>query len=125
MQLRFDFAKDDCFGFTGWFVDDVRIFGCLSSGDCDANGIPDEIDVNLGGGPTVLLRQVPNNSSGSLSDADPHPTLGVNTLAENFDLMRPSILESLKIWGAYTGDTVVRTTLPFGFIRRRMAFPAR
>lgn len=107
LQVRFEFGKDGCFGFTGWFIDDVEIYGCTSSGDCNTNGIPDEIDRAQGPAPERLLQQVANGSSGNLSDADPHPSLGINKLAENFLLLHDAVVHSLNIWGGYTGNTPV------------------
>lgn len=102
IRLRFDFAKDDCFGLTGWFVDDVRIFACGSSGDCDGNGLPDEMDAELALNAAYFLRQIPNGSTSFISDADPHPSAGVNKRAEDFVLLRPARLEALRFWGGYT-----------------------
>lgn len=108
VSLRFHFAKDQCFGHSGWWVDDVAVYGCTSSGDCNENGIPDEVDHATGPAPEVLLSQPPNHrSSGNLSDADPHPALGVNLLAENFQVLRHKSLRSLRVWGGYTGNSVV------------------
>ena len=111
IQIRFDFGKDDCFGFTGWFIDDLEIYGCNSSGDCNDNGVPDELDVAGGPAADLLWKQEPNVSSGNLSDADPHPALGVNKLAEDFTLLRDRTIHAFKIWGGYTGDTPVATDL--------------
>lgn len=107
IQVRFDFSKDNCFGFTGWYVDDVSIFGCSSSGDCDRNGVPDEMDAILGTEGAALTIQTPNNSSGNLSDADPHPSLGVNKVADNFAVQRAASIETVLYWGGYTGNTPV------------------
>ncbi|MBX3395357.1 MAG: M4 family metallopeptidase [Phycisphaerae bacterium] len=102
IRVRFDFAKDDCFGLTGWFVDDVRIFACGSSGDCDGNGLPDEMDAELALDAAYFLRQIPNRSTSFISDADPHPSAGMNKRAEDFELLRPARLEGLRFWGGYT-----------------------
>lgn len=107
LQVRFDFGKDACFGFTGWFVDDFAVYDCSSSGDCNHNGAPDEVD--LADGPFVeeIERQMPNVSSGNLSDDDPHPSLGRNVLADDFLLPRARRVDAFKVWGAYTGNTPI------------------
>jgi Zn-dependent metalloprotease len=107
IEVRFDFAKDNCFGLTGWFVDAFVVYDCASSGDCNATGIADELDIAAGPGPQLLCMQVPNASSGNFSDIDPHPTLGVHRLAENFRLLYPRRIDSIRIWGGYLGDTPV------------------
>lgn len=107
IEIRFDFGKDSCFGYTGWFVDDVRVFACPGSADCNGNGVADEFEALIGGQDGPLFSQMANHSSGTLSDADPHPSLGVNKAAEDFQLLRPARIESLRVWGAYTGNTPV------------------
>jgi hypothetical protein len=47
IRLRFDFGKDGCTGYLGWFVDDFEVYHC--PGDCNGSGMPDECDVNCGG----------------------------------------------------------------------------
>lgn len=123
VQVRFDFGKDGCFGFTGWFVDDLRIYGCASSADCDANGIPDEMDAQLGNSVGIVLSQSPNKSTGSLSDADPHPSLGVNKLAEDFTLIRAVEIDSVRLWGAYTGNTPVPDSFTVNFYTAAAGVP--
>ncbi len=104
LQVRFDFGKDACFGFTGWFVDDFEVYDCANSGDCNDNGTPDEVDIADGPFIEEITRQIPNDSSGNLSDDDPHPSLGRNILAEDFQLLRATRVDSFRIWGAYTSD---------------------
>ncbi len=123
VQVRFDFGKDGCFGFTGWYVDDLRIYGCASSGDCDANGIPDEMDAQLGNSAAIILSQTPNKSTGGLSDADPHPSLGINKLAEDFKLIRAVEIESVRLWGAYTGNTPVPDSFTVNFYTAAAGVP--
>ncbi len=123
IQIRFDFGKDSCFGFTGWFVDDVRVFGCPGSADCDGNGVADEVDRALGLGDTYFLQQTRNKSSGTLSDADPHPSLGVNKAAEDFTLSRSARIESLRVWGAYTGNTPVPDDFTVNFYQSAGGIP--
>lgn len=38
IELRFDFGKDRCAGFDGWYVDDVTVYNCA---DCNLNDVPD------------------------------------------------------------------------------------
>jgi len=38
VEIRFDFGKDGCTGFTGWYVDDFVVYTCP---DCNFNGAPD------------------------------------------------------------------------------------
>lgn len=116
VRFRFRFAKDSCNGYTGWYIDDFVLFDCASSGDCNGNGIFDEADRSAGPAREILLSQLPNNkSTGNLSDADPHPSLGLNLLAENFDLLRPNTVHSLRVWGAYTGNMVVNDDFTIKF----------
>lgn len=107
IQIRFELGKDGCFGYRGWYVDDVVVYGCLSSGDCNGSGVPDEVERLQGPTPELLWRQVGNSSSGNLSDADLHPTIGVNLVAEDFRLLRGKILHTLKFRGGYTDNTPV------------------
>jgi len=39
VEVRFEFGKDGCEGLTGWYIDDVEVYGC---GDCDRDGIRDD-----------------------------------------------------------------------------------
>jgi Zn-dependent metalloprotease len=38
MEFRFDFGKDGCTGYGGWYVDDFVVYACP---DCNLNGEPD------------------------------------------------------------------------------------
>ncbi len=109
LRVRFSFGKDQCFGFDGWYVDDFEIYDCASSDDCNGNGIPDEVDIATGPADVSYISQQPNHSSGNLSDADPHPSLGVNKLADDFLLLRDGTVHKINIWGGYTGNTPVAT----------------
>lgn len=105
IQLRFRFGKDDCFGLTGWWVDNVRVSACRSSGDCNANDTPDEIDLEEGPAPEVLLNQPINlRALANLSDLDPHPAFGVNKIAEDLILLRPSRITGIRVRGGYDDD---------------------
>lgn len=42
LQVRFDFGKDGCTGFDGWYVDDFAVYRC---GDCNADGLTDEREI--------------------------------------------------------------------------------
>ncbi len=105
IQIRFELGKDGCFGYRGWYVDDLVIYGCLSSGDCNGSGVPDEVEQLAGPSRPRLWRQDGNGSSGNLSDADPHPSVGLNVVAEDFSLLRPHTLHVLRFRGGYTGNT--------------------
>ena len=107
VQVRFELGKDGCFGYRGWYVDDVVIYGCLSSGDCNGSGVPDEVERLAGPARPRLWRQEGNSSSGNISDADPHPSIGVNLVAEDFRLLRDQTLHVLRFRGGYTGNTPV------------------
>ena len=51
IKLRFDFGKDGCNpqpGFLGWFVDELMLYDCPNSPDCNGNAIADEIEEELG-----------------------------------------------------------------------------
>ncbi len=45
VQFRFDFGKDGCTGFKGWYVDDFKLYTCPL--DCNSNGIPDDVDLSI------------------------------------------------------------------------------
>ncbi|HPF40413.1 MAG TPA: M4 family metallopeptidase [Phycisphaerae bacterium] len=105
IRLRFRFGKDDCYGLTGWWVDDVRISACRSSADCNANGRPDEIDRAQGPAPRRLLDQPINlRATANLSDLDPHPTLGPHKVVEDFTLLRPARITRVRVRGGYDDD---------------------
>ena len=110
IRLRFRFAKDNCFGFDdrGWWVDDVRVVVCRSSGDCNQNGIADEIDRVDGPAPEVLLDQRINHRAiSNFSDLDPHPSLGVNLIAEDFEILRDRNVTAIRVRGGYSDDVPV------------------
>ena len=100
LQVRFDLSKDWCFGYTGWFIDDVEVYHCPASADCNSNAVADEVDLAAGPHRDALLVQPPNHSSGNGSDLDP-ATVGVAAVAENLALLRPQTVEALRLWGGY------------------------
>lgn len=51
ITLRFDFAKDDCGGVRGWYVDDVRVYDCP---DCDADGLADQDETHFAAASEIL-----------------------------------------------------------------------
>lgn len=38
VQFRFEFGKDGCTGFDGWYLSDLAVFTCLPAGDGDFDG---------------------------------------------------------------------------------------
>ncbi|MGD2111572.1 MAG: M4 family metallopeptidase, partial [Phycisphaerae bacterium] len=38
IEFRFDFGKDGCAGYSGWYLDDFRVYACP---DCNLNGVAD------------------------------------------------------------------------------------
>jgi Zn-dependent metalloprotease len=100
LQVRFDFSKDWCFGFTGWFVDDFEIYHCPTATDCNGNAVADDVDVAAGPHRDALVVQPPNHSSGNPSDLD-NSGMGVTALADNVIFLRPQALEVLRLWGGY------------------------
>lgn len=75
VTLRFDFAKDQCFGVTGWYVDDLLVYDCP---DCDNDGTSDhdearfaaasDILSNIGTGvPQSLLLNAPPQARGDVT----------------------------------------------------------
>ncbi|MFH0981710.1 MAG: M4 family metallopeptidase, partial [Planctomycetota bacterium] len=104
LQVRFDFAKDWCFGYTGWFIDNFEVYHCPASGDCNSNGIADDVDVAPGAHQVRFLQQPPNHSSGNPSDLD-NGGLGVTAIADNFLLLRRETIQSVGLWGGYHGGS--------------------
>ena len=51
VSVRFDFAKNDCIGVTGWYVDDVVVFDCP---DCDDDGQADQEELRFSSASPVL-----------------------------------------------------------------------
>ncbi|MCP4590238.1 MAG: M4 family metallopeptidase [bacterium] len=100
VQLRFDFSKDACFGYTGWYLDDFELYHCPASTDCNQNGTPDELDVEPGIHTELILEQPSNHSSGNPSDLD-DGGYGVTALAADFMLLRSQEIGSLRLWGGY------------------------
>ncbi|MCB9853013.1 MAG: M4 family metallopeptidase [Phycisphaerales bacterium] len=105
IRLKFSFGKDDCFGLTGWWVDNVRMTACRSSGDCNLNGTPDEIDRASGPGAELLLDQPINLLAlSNFSDLDPHPTLGPHKVVEDITLLRSTRISKVRVRGGYDDD---------------------
>jgi len=98
IQVRFDFGKDSCGGRGGWYVDDVQIYDCLATSDCDLNGVPDNHQMAHNGRPDVVIRHESSHSESVVSDADSQP---VNVEAERFDLLAAKTIVKVRIWGGY------------------------
>lgn len=49
--LRFEFGKNFCFGVTGWYVDDVKVYDC---GDCDGNARADDTELHFAAASDIL-----------------------------------------------------------------------
>lgn len=105
IRLRFRFGKDDCYGLTGWWIDDVLVSACRSSIDCNQNAVADEIDRAAGPAKQVLLHQPINLLAlANLSDVDPHPTFGPNKIAEDVSLLAPTSITGVRVRGGYDDD---------------------
>ncbi len=100
VQIRFDFGKDYCGGNGGWYVDDIRIYDCLSGLDCDNNGVLDDFQTSRTGQPDVVVEHTSGHSERSFSDADPIGTR-VNVEAERFVLLVPKTILGVRIFGGY------------------------
>jgi len=109
LQLRFRFSKDKCFGFTGWWIDDLRVFACGGI-DCNQNGIDDEIDRLDGPADRLLMaHELNRRATANFSDDDLHPLFGTNEVAEDFQLLFPAEINRITFWGGYENDMPVAT----------------
>jgi len=108
LQVRFDFGKDWCYGITGWFIDDFEVHHCPADGDCNSNGVADEIDLAQGEHQDCIVRHPPNHASGNPSDLD-DGGLGATAMADNFLLLRRQAFESIRLWGGYYPDSLAPT----------------
>ncbi|MBN1514468.1 MAG: M4 family metallopeptidase [Phycisphaerae bacterium] len=99
VEVRFEFSKDWCYGLTGWYVDDVEVYHCPDATDCDGNSVADDVDLAGGVHRDAPVSQPPNHSSSFPSDLDPWS--GVTAIADNFILLRPQSIESIRLWGGY------------------------
>jgi len=100
MRIRFELGKDSCSGAHGWYLDDVRVYDCTASEDCDNNGVPDEVQTAEGAHPDVVVHHASAHGDGEFSDADRPPGL-VNVQAQRFDLMVAKTLHTVRVWGWY------------------------
>lgn len=102
IQLRFDFGKDGCTGYSGWYIDDLAIYDCPPGSDCNENGVPDDVETSDdAGGP--VLDQHPVPYTGAFSDADSNGFTR-RARAENFSLTNARSITEVKIWGYYAND---------------------
>ncbi|MCB9865506.1 MAG: M4 family metallopeptidase [Phycisphaerales bacterium] len=101
IRIRFTVGKDGCSGTDGWYVDDVRIYDCAGAGDCNGNGIPDEVETIGGGHLDVGLSNPSGHGSGYFSDADLGPSGFVFVRAQYFTLFAPTTIEGIRFWGGY------------------------
>jgi len=109
LQLRFRFSKDICFGYTGWWIDDLRVFTCGGI-DCNQNGIDDEIDRIDGPADRLLMaHELNRRATANFSDDDLHPLFGTNEVAEDFQLLFPAAINRITFWGGYEDDMPVAT----------------
>jgi Zn-dependent metalloprotease len=99
IRLAFAFGVDACAGTNGWYVDDVRVYDCANSADCNANAIPDELETMGGGHLSVPLANPSGHGSAYISDPD--STLGGVIRAQRFTLFAPTAIERIRVWGAY------------------------
>jgi len=119
LQLAFDMGDDQCVGVAGWYVDDIEVFDCSASTDCNGNGIADDAEIAAGSGPNVIVDQPTSYSAFvqlglnfDLPDID-FLDFGL-AYAENFDLPRTTQLTAVRFWGGYStssaggNDFVVR-----------------
>jgi Zn-dependent metalloprotease len=96
LEIRFDFGKDGCTGVQGWYVDRVELYDCDSSGDCNGNGIPDDVETAGGGSNEPVLGNLPTRATGARSDVD-----ASKSRAEDFSIGATKRIETIRIWGAY------------------------
>ncbi len=108
LEVRFDLSKDQCFGITGWFVDDFEVYHCPASTDCNNNGVADELDVAQGIHRDIFVSQPPNHSTGNPSDLD-NGGLGVTAMADDFIFLKTRTIETIKIYGGYFPDSLAPT----------------
>lgn len=101
IRIRFDMGKDGCSGTDGWYVDDVRVYDCTGAGDCNSNGIPDEVETLGGGHLDVRLSNPSGHGSGYFTDADLGPSGFVVVRAQHFTLFAPTTIDSIRFWGGY------------------------
>ncbi|MBI5863334.1 MAG: thrombospondin type 3 repeat-containing protein [Planctomycetes bacterium] len=99
IQFRFDFGKDGCTGYTGWYIDDVALYDCPPGSDCNNNGVPDDVETSSdAGGPVIDQHPVPY--TGAFSDAD-NNGFTRRSRAENFTLTNARAINQITIWGYY------------------------
>jgi len=101
VEFKFDFGKNGCHGFLGWYLDDFRVYSCP---DCNGNGLADhrEFVLTAASGPleglstlwppTLILESPPRAAS--------DVTLTIRAVA---DLGSESELIKVKINGAEVG----------------------
>jgi hypothetical protein len=72
VEFRFDFGKDGCSGYRGWYLDDFAFYTCP---DCNQNGTPDhrEFVFTAASGP---LFRIGNGASPSFTLLAPPPAAG-------------------------------------------------
>jgi hypothetical protein len=100
IQLRFDLGKDGCAGFDGWYLDDLVLYDCVGTADCNANDVPDTLDVARGEHLDVIVRHKHLLSGRFISDADDNG-LGVRSRAQRLSLTHPKRVGLIKIWGGF------------------------
>ncbi len=99
--LRFDFGKDGCTGYDGWYVDDVKVYDCPSSTDCNANDLPDDVELTGGLHPDVLVDTYAAASVPiGLEVADADGGNGV-ARAQKFLVSHTALVDRVVLWGAY------------------------
>ena len=100
LQIRFDFGKDLCVGVNGWYVDDVRLFDCLSARDCNNNALPDEFETEAGPTRDTFIKIDSVHSDGLPADMD-DDGWGRASMAQRFNLVIPKTIKIVKMWGFY------------------------
>ncbi len=102
VRFRFELGKDSCVGARGWYVDDVEVFGCGNSDDCNGNGLPDDVEANLRAVSSIIESQGPVGYTAVIADADYTDVLyPPRSRAVSFALSMPREIESIRIWGTY------------------------
>jgi Zn-dependent metalloprotease len=100
LRLRFDFGKDGCTGYGGWYLDSVEVYDCAATGDCNSNGVPDDVETSGGGNAGPVFSQSPVRATGAFSDAD-GSAVTRRVRAESFTVPGTRNLDRVRIWGYY------------------------
>ena len=104
IQLRFVLGKDWCVGVSkwgGWYLDNIRVYDCQGSEDCNDNNVPDDFETAGGGRRDVIASHPTSHDAGYPSDAEPAAAT-VEVQAQRLFLMVSKTVRALRLWGYYT-----------------------